>query len=134
MGEFFRSAPVRAAMAEIQELQEDIMSGLAINGMRNPTVDGGLLHIQKMRTLLEKQRNFMFRLQLEKDDPDAIEMREQILESAKFLGLQPGQNIAEFFDTLTETLDKLEENIPDWQNTIICYNTNNPTIQKYGEY
>ena len=54
MGEFFRSAPVRAAMAEIQELQEDIMSGLAINGMRSPTVDGGLLHIQKMRRLLEK--------------------------------------------------------------------------------
>ena len=113
MGEFFKSAPVRAAMAEIQELQEDIMSGLAINGMRSPTVDGGLLHIQKMRTLLEKQRNFMFRLQLEKEDPDAIEMKEQILESAKFLGLKEGQNISEFFDTLTLTLDKLEENIPD---------------------
>ena len=55
----------------------------------------------------------MFRLQLEKEDPDALEMKEQILESAKFLGLQPGQNISEFFDTLTETLDKLEENIPD---------------------
>ena len=113
MGEFFRSAPVRAAMAEIQELQEDIMSGLAINGMRSPNADDGLLHIKKMRTLLEKQRNFMFRLQLEKEDPDALEMKEQILESAKFLGLQPGQNISEFFDTLNETLDKLEENIPD---------------------
>ena len=113
MGEFFRSAPVRAAMAEIQELQEDIMSGLAINGMRSPNADDGLLHIKKMRTLREKQRNFMFRLQLEKEDPDALEMKEQILESAKFLGLQPGQNISEFFDTLTETLDKLEENIPD---------------------
>ena len=113
MGEFFRSAPVRAAMEEIQELQEDIMSGLAINGMRSPNADDGLLHIKKMRTLLEKQRNFMFRLQLEKEDPDALEMKEQILESAKFLGLQPGQNISEFFDTLTETLDKLEENIPD---------------------
>ncbi len=100
-------------MAEIQELQEDIMSGLAINGMRSPNADDGLLHIKKMRTLLEKQRNFMFRLQLEKEDPDALEMKEQILESAKFLGLQPGQNISEFFDTLTETLDKLEENIPD---------------------
>lgn len=89
------------------------MSGLAINGMRSPNADDGLLHIKKMRTLLEKQRNFMFRLQLEKEDPDALEMKEQILESAKFLGLQPGQNISEFFDTLTETLDKLEENIPD---------------------
>ena len=36
MSEFFKSAPVRAAMAEIQQLQEDIMTGLAINGMRYP--------------------------------------------------------------------------------------------------
>ena len=55
----------------------------------------------------------MFRLSLEKEDEDAIEMKEQILESAKFLGLQPNQNIAEFFDTLGQTLDKLEANLPD---------------------
>ena len=41
----------------------------------------------------------MFRLSLEKDDKDAIEMKEQILESAKFLGLQPNQNISEFFES-----------------------------------
>ena len=46
MGEFFRSAPVKLHDRE-QELQEDIMSGSAINGMRSPTVDGGLLHIQR---------------------------------------------------------------------------------------
>ena len=114
MSEFFKSAPVRAAMAEIQQLQEDIMTGLAINGMRHPqTHQEGLLHISKMRELLEKQKNFMIRLSLEKEDEDAIEMKEQILESAKFLGLQPNQNIAEFFDTLSVTLDKLEANLPD---------------------
>ena len=112
MSEFFRAPAVRAAMAEIQELQEDIMSGLAINGMRDPSIEGGLLHINKMRQLLEKQKNFMFRLSLEKDDEDAIEMKEHILESSKFLGLQPNQNIAEFFETLTVTLDKLLENLP----------------------
>ena len=35
------------------------------------------------------------------------------MESAKFLGLQPNQNIAEFFDSLSVTLDKLEKNLPD---------------------
>ena len=79
MSEFFNAPAVRASMAEIQELQEDIMSGLAINGMRDPSIEGGLLHINKMRQLLEKQKNFMFRLSLEKDDKDAIEMKEQIL-------------------------------------------------------
>ncbi len=53
MSEFFKSAPVRAAMAEIQQLQEDIMTGLAINGMRHPqSQQEGLLHISKMRELL----------------------------------------------------------------------------------
>ena len=112
MSEFFNAPAVRASMAEIQELQEDIMTGIAVRGMRNPTTEEGHLYIAKMRQLLEKQKNFMFRLSLEKDDKDAIEMKNQILESAKFLGLQPNQNIAEFFETLTVTLDKLEENLP----------------------
>ena len=113
MGEFFQAPTVRAAMAEIQELQEDIMTGIAVRGMRDPSSEEGYLYITKMKRLLEKQRNFMFRLSLEKDDEDAIEMKEQILESARFLGLQPNQNIAEFFDTLSVTLDKLEANLPD---------------------
>ena len=88
MSEFFNSPPVRAAMAEIQELQEDIMTGIAVRGMRDPSSEEGYLYISKMRTLLEKQRNFMFRLSLEEEDADAIEMKKQIVESAKFLGLR----------------------------------------------
>ena len=76
------------AMAEIQELQEDIMTGIAVRGMRDPSSEEGYMYIDKMKKLLEKQRNFMFRLSLEKEDPDALEMKEQILESAKFLGLK----------------------------------------------
>ena len=55
----------------------------------------------------------MFRLSLEEEDADAIEMKKQIVESAKFLGLKDGQNINAFFDTLSTTLDKLEKGIPD---------------------
>ena len=113
MSEFFRAPAVRAAMAEIQELQEDIMTGIAVRGMRNPTTEEGHLYIAKMRQLLEKQKNFMFRLSLEKEDSDALEMKKQIVESAKFLGLKDEQNINAFFDTLSTTLDKLEKDIPD---------------------
>ena len=113
MSEFFKAPAVRASMAEIQELQEDIMTGIAVRGMRDPTSEEGHLYINKMKKLLEKQRNFMFRLSLEKEDPDAIEMKKQIVESAKFLGLKDGQNINTFFDTLATTLDKLEKDIPD---------------------
>ena len=113
MSEFFRAPAVRAAMAEIQELQEDIMTCIAVRGMRDPSSEEGYLYINKMKKLLEKQRNFMFRLSLEQEDPDALEMKAQILESAKFLGLKDGQNIQQFFDTLSQTLEKLENNIPD---------------------
>ena len=112
MSEFFRAPAVRAAMAEIQELQEDIMTGIAVRGMRNPTTEEGHLYIAKMKKLLEKQKNFMFRLSLEKDDTDALEMKKHILESAKFLGLKDEQNINQFFETLSETLAKLETDLP----------------------
>ena len=112
MSEFFKAPAVRAAMAEIQELQEDIMTGIAVRGMRNPTTEEGHLYIAKMKKLLEKQKNFMFRLSLETEDPDALEMKEHILESAKFLGLKDGQNINQFFETLSETLAKLETDLP----------------------
>ena len=113
MSEFFRAPATRAAMAEIQELQEDIMTGIAVRGMRDPSSEEGHLYIAKMKKLLEKQRNFMFRLHLETEDPDALEMKEQLLESAKFLGLQDGQNSNSFFDTLSVTLDRLENDLPD---------------------
>ena len=111
MSEFFDSPVVRAAMAEIQELQEDIMQGMIGVGL-NPNTKEGHYHITKMRSLLDKQRNFMFRLALEKKDPQAIEMREQILKSAEFLGLKPGQDINQFFNLMDKTLDKLEAQLP----------------------
>ena len=112
MSEFFKAPAVRAAMAEIQELQEDIMTGIAVRGMNQPTTEEGHLYIAKMRQLLEKQKNFMFRLHLETEDPDALEMKKQIVESAKFLGLKDGQNINQFFETLSTTLEKLESDLP----------------------
>tara|TARA_A100001037_G_C14644373_1_gene411639 strand:- start:84 stop:434 length:351 start_codon:yes stop_codon:yes gene_type:complete len=113
MSEFFKAPTVRAAMAEIQELQEDIMSGIVSKGFKtHPNSEEGRRHISNMKKLLEKQKNFMFRLQLEKEDPDAIEMRKQIIESARFLGLQPGQDINSFFELMSQTLEKLENNLP----------------------
>ena len=95
--------------SEIQELQEDIMTGIAVRGMRDPSSEEGYMYIDKMKKLLEKQRNFMFRLSLEKEDPDAIEMKEQILESAKFLGLKDGQNIQNFFRHLSRNSGKVRK-------------------------
>lgn len=112
MSEFFKSPVVRASMAEIQELQEDLMKVMASQGF-NPYSPFTRDHLNLMKKLVEKQKNFMFRLSLEKDDPEAQKMREQALESAKFLGLKSGQNVDAFFDQLSQTLDRLESQIPN---------------------
>ena len=57
MSEFFKSAPVRAAMAEIQELQEDIMTGIAVRGMEILSEED--MYIDKMKKLLEKQKLYV---------------------------------------------------------------------------
>tara|TARA_B100001250_G_scaffold292451_1_gene254081 strand:- start:19581 stop:19934 length:354 start_codon:yes stop_codon:yes gene_type:complete len=111
MSDFFNSPVVRAAMAEIHELQEDLMQLMASKGF-NPYSPLSSQHIRTMKSLVEKQKNFMFRLSLEKDDRDAVEMKKQIIESAKFLGLKPNEDINKFFDNLRATLDRLESQIP----------------------
>ena len=42
-----------------------------------------------------------------------MEMKDQIVESAKFLGLKEDQPIESFFDGLTKVLDSLEERLDD---------------------
>ena len=115
MSDFFKSPVVRAAMAEIQELQEDLMDIMTKQGF-DPYSPFTKHHLNTMRKLVDKQKNFMFRLSLEKDDPDAKEMREQALKSAEFLGLKPNQNVDAFFDHLSDTLNRLEGQISDFQS------------------
>jgi len=110
VSDFFHSPIVREALQEIQDLQEklmtDVMSGMLIG--HGP--DKQQEQIDVMRSLIEKQKNFIFRLNLT-DDPKALEMKEQIMQSAQMLGMKEGENINDFFDKLGQTLDRLEQTI-----------------------
>ena len=107
---FFHSPIVRESLQEIQDLQEklmtDVMSGMIIKHGPEKQQE----QIDDMRSLIEKQKNFIFRLNLS-DDPKALEMKEQIIGSAEMLGMKKGENINDFFDKLGETLDRLEQSI-----------------------
>ena len=82
---FLKSAQVRAALVEINELQEDVMkSALKFPEM---TVDEQYEHIEDLEDLLEKQRIMYTRLSLS-DDPEAKEMKKDIEDSMGLLGLQ----------------------------------------------
>ena len=84
----------------------DVMSGMMISQGPEKQQE----QIDVMRSLIEKQKNFIFRLNLT-DDPKAIEMKEQIMESAQMLGMKEDENINDFFEKLGETLDRLEQSI-----------------------
>ena len=74
--------------------------------------DEGMEQLRVMRSILEKQKNFMFRLKLS-DDPQALEMKNAILDSAKMLGMRDDQDIEEFFVDLEQTLDRLEKGLDE---------------------
>jgi len=113
VSDFFDSPVVRSSIAEINELQEELISGMMKRGFNKPIdYDEGMEQLRVMRSILEKQKNFMFRLKLS-DDPQALEMKNAILDSAKMLGMRDDQDIEEFFVDLEQTLDRLEKGLDE---------------------
>ena len=81
---FFESEVVRAELAEVSELQEEVYTNL----FKFPTMskEDQRYHIDVLERLLEKQRVLYTRLSLS-DDPEAKKMKDKVLDSAKDLGL-----------------------------------------------
>ena len=100
---FLQSAQVRAALVEIHELQEKIVS----NAITFPdlSVDEQYEHIED---LVEKQCNMYTRLSLS-DDPEAKEMKKDIEDSMGLLGLQQQVNPGELFKMMHDTIINLRE-------------------------
>ena len=102
---FFDSEIVRAEMTEIHELQEDVYE----NFMRFPYMNNAdrAHHIDQLSKLLEKQKIVYARLSLS-DDPDAKEMKEKIMESAKSMGLPADADVGNMFDQMSEVINMMK--------------------------
>ena len=102
---FFDSEIVRAEMAEIHELQEDVYE----NFMRFPYMNNAdkTHHIYQLSKLIDKQKIVYARLSLS-DDPDAKEMKESILQSAKSMGLPADVDVAKMFDQMSEVIGMMK--------------------------
>ena len=102
---FFDSEIVRAEMTEIHELQEDVYE----NFMRFPYMNNAdrAHHINQLSKLLEKQKIVYARLSLS-DDPDAKEMKEKIMESAKSMGLPADVDVGKMFDQMSEVINMMK--------------------------
>jgi hypothetical protein len=110
MTEFFRSAQVRAALAELAEIQDDLA-----HTMSNPRILSDVEkkdYVKKLKLFLEKQKLFFFRVSLS-DDPEAIQVKDHILETAKMFGFNEMTGMDKFFQQLDETIKKVEKDLDD---------------------
>ena len=101
MSEFFDSKIVQQSLKEITDIQEEIFNSLFT--YRTFSEEDKQEHIDQLRVLIEKQRNMYARLSLT-DDPEALELKDKIEQSAMMLGFPEGTNMSEVFDTMDETL------------------------------
>lgn len=110
MGRFFDSEQVRESLFELEEIQYKLFNEMLELPFFNSSKKKE--HLEMLKQFVEKQKVFIFRLSLS-DDPEAIELRQKILDSAKMFGLQKEDNINTFFEKMEESLKKLEQSLDD---------------------
>ena len=105
---FFDSEVVRAEMAEIHELQEEVYS----NVFKFPTMskDDKLYHVDILERLLNKQRVLFTRVSLS-DDPEAKEMKKNILEGARQMGLPTNVDMNILFANMNNMVEMMKNQI-----------------------
>lgn len=110
---FFDSEMVRSELAEISELQEDVYSN--IFEFYRMDKEQKIHHVNLLQKLLQKQRILYTRMSLS-DDPEAQEMKERIIDSAKMMGLQEGMDISYMFGNMERLLETMKKEIDNQEN------------------
>ena len=108
MSDFFKSEIVMEELREINELQEDVYVNIMKFGQM--TREEQLEHVDKLAALLEKQKVMYARLSLS-DDPDALEMKENLRNSMTLMGFSPDTDMNYLFNTFGATIDSLRKSI-----------------------
>ena len=112
MSEFFQSEVVRAELAEIQELQEEVYG----NFFKFPSMskEDQLYHIEILENLIEKQKVVYTRLSLS-DDPEAKKMKEHINSSAKDMGLPTNVDMNIIFNDMMKMVKVMKNSVDKGQ-------------------
>ena len=87
---FFDSEIVREELSEINRLQTSIYGKMFGFGFLSPT--DRKEHVDKLQTLLEKQKTMCTRLSLS-DDPEAKDMKNQLRKSLQGMGFPEGTDM-----------------------------------------
>jgi len=105
---FFKSEVVRAEIAEINELQEDIYKN--VFKFPSMTKEEKIEHVEVLEKLLDKQKVLYTRLSLS-DDPEAVEMKERMVQSASMMGLPANVDMNVIFNNMSKMLEVMKEQI-----------------------
>ena len=109
MSDFFRSEQVQNTIMELAKLQQQLVTETPYLPMMDD--DQKRQHLVNLKTFLEKQKLFFFRISLS-DDPNAKEMQERLMDAAKMFGVQSEINTMDaFFAKLDSTIKQLEATI-----------------------
>ena len=106
MSDFFKSEIIQDELTEINKLQEEIYGSLLTFGMMDRETK--LSHIEKLQSLLEKQRVMYTRLSLS-DDPTAVEMKENLRKSVALMGFPPETDMQVLFNSMNQTIESLKK-------------------------
>ena len=106
MSKFFDSELIQEELEEINELQRSIYGSILTFGSMSR--EDKLEHIDKLTQLLEKQRIMYTRLSLS-DDPQAVEMKENLRKSVAIMGFPPDTDMNLLFNSMTKTIESLKQ-------------------------
>jgi len=105
---FFDSDIVRAEMAEISELQEEVYSNVMEFGYMND--EDKIYHIELLERLIDKQKILYARLSLS-DDPGAKQMLADIRKSATMMGLPENMDMNLVFGQMSQMVDVMKKQL-----------------------
>ena len=108
MSNFFDSEIVKKELVEINKLQEQVYSRAF--GYPFMSREDKVEHIDKLITLLEKQKVMYTRLSLD-DSPEAKKMTQTLQKSISSMGFPPGTDMQILFSSMNETIQTLKQNI-----------------------
>lgn len=91
-------------MEELMEMQQDLIQQVLY--LPYMTKDQKKEHLQLMKDFLEKQKILFFRMTLS-DDPEAKEVKEEIIRNARMFGIVEDINTEKFFNNLEKTIEGL---------------------------
>ena len=106
MSEFFESDIIKEELNEINKLQEKIYASMLTFGSMSR--EEKLEHIDLLTHLLEKQQVMYTRLSLS-DDPQAVEMKENLRKSVSLMGLPADTNMQSLFNSMSATIKSLRD-------------------------